>query len=295
MSMNHPVTTEVFAPAKVNFFLGVTGVQEDGYHSLVSWVMPLSFGDTVRVELDEHALEDTFVVEGMEVDCSLENNLVWKALQAFRSHVPQLPPVRITLTKRIPFGAGLGGGSSDAVAALKGLNLLMNNVLTYDCLVEIAASLGSDCPLFLEEGSSVIRGRGEQVEFLQKKVPPMRLLLFKPFLGVDTAWAYDQLRAGKRYLAPEEAEMRLGDCLTSFGQVDWTFYNSFEAVVFEKMPGMGLLIENLRLGGIACGLSGSGSACFAVIKNNAELGFVRDSVNRCWGLDAFIVETNPLS
>lgn len=291
--MTHPVATEVFAPAKVNVFLGVTGVQEDGYHSLLSWVMPLSFGDAARIEL---APRDALIVEGISVDCSLGNNLAWKALQVFRSRAPQLPPVRITLTKRIPFDAGLGGGSSDAVAALKGFNELIGNVLSLEVLSDLAASLGSDCPLFLAEGSSVIRGRGEQVEPLDQEIfPPVRLLLFKPFLGVDTPWAYGQLRAKQQYIEPEEAETRLEACLNTFGQGDYSFYNSFELVVFDKMPGLALLIENLRSEGVACSLSGSGSACFAIAKKDADIGFIHECVNRCWGPNAFIVETSPLS
>lgn len=293
--MVQPIRTEIFAPAKVNFFLGVTGMQKDGYHSLVSWVVPLAFGDTVRIELEEEACIDTFTIEGIEVDCRPEDNLVLKALSAFRSRVPEFPPVSITLTKNIPFGAGLGGGSSDAVAALKGFNFLSNDVLDPGELSLLAASLGSDCPLFLTEGSSVIRGRGEKVEFLYKKtLPSLKLLLFKPFGGVDTPWAYRKLRAGRHYLDPVEAERRLGVCLSTLGRV-CSFFNSFEVVVFEKMPGLGLLIESFRSEGIACGLSGSGSACFAIVESNAKGDFIRERVGRSLGPDAFIVETRPLS
>ncbi len=294
--MSHLAEVELLAPAKVNLFLGVTGLRADGYHSIVSWVAPLAFGDVVRVELQGKEGSDVLTVEGVRVDCSVQDNLAWSALLAFRRFVPDLPFVRISLIKRIPFGAGLGGGSSDAVAVIKGLNLLCGGVLGPEELLEATVSLGADCPLFLEQGTSIIRGNGALVDPLLREVfPDKRLLLFKPFLGVNTAWAYGRLREQQHYLEPQVAEERLQSCVDSFSGQDFLFYNSFEAVVFETMPGLKLLIDALRSEGVACGLSGSGSACFAIVKDDTEAACIRNRVNACWGGRAFIVETCLLS
>lgn len=290
---------EVFAPAKINLFLGVTGLRKDGFHSLVSCVAPLAFGDTLRIEILECGNTDAFLAEGWEVDCVLSDNLAWKALLAFRSLVPELPPVRISLVKRIPLGAGLGGGSSDAVAVLWGLNHLSGGVLNGVELHDLAASLGSDCPLFLPRKPSVIRGRGELVEpmsphdsaFFQE----VRLILFKPFLNLNTAWAYGRLKEQRCYLSPSEAEAHLRGCIDSWCALRFQFYNTFESVVFEKILGLGLLIKQLRAEGIACAMSGSGSACFSIVRTDAEANHVRNRVNSSWGEDAFIVETRLLN
>ena len=285
----------VSAPAKVNLFLAVTGLRGDGFHSLASWVVPLAFGDEISVTLSQ-SKSDSLHFEGVEVACKLEDNLICRALQAYRSRVPDLPPVAIRVMKRIPVQAGLGGGSSDAVATLIALNALAGEPLRSAELCELALPLGSDCPLFFHSSGVVVKGRGEVVEPLAARGGTRkRVMLFKPFLGVDTAWAYGQLMRQAKYVDSGDADRMLYACIDSFYQSSYSFYNSFEAVVFNQMLGLRVLVEAIRAEGVPCGMSGSGSACFAVLESDDAASWVRSKVRSCWGQDAFMVETHLLS
>jgi 4-diphosphocytidyl-2-C-methyl-D-erythritol kinase len=188
------------APAKLNLFLAVTGRRADGFHDLVSVAAPVEFGDTLTVEATgggrgtgggfELACDDATV----PVD---ETNLVLKAAHAFRAATGWRGGAKFFLQKRIPLGAGLGGGSSDAVAALRALNALAGAPLAPVALAEVAARLGSDCALFLHDRPVVMRGRGERIEPLPAaaaaRLRGRRVLIFKPGFGVATAWAYAQM------------------------------------------------------------------------------------------------------
>ena len=146
------------APAKLNLFLAITGRREDGFHELVSVVAPLKFGDTLRVE---PATEFSLGCDVPDVPVD-GTNLVLRAAQAFAAASGWRGGARFFIEKRIPMGAGLGGGSSNAVAALRALNVLAGPAqgLAPEALARVAAQLGSDCPLFLHDGPVVMRGRG---------------------------------------------------------------------------------------------------------------------------------------
>ena len=202
----------IFAPAKINLFLAVTGRRSDGFHDLVSVVAPLDFGDTLRVE---PAARFSIVCENSEVPGD-ETNLVLKAARAFAMATKWGGAATFFLEKRIPMGAGLGGGSSDAVAALRALNQLAGPqyALPPEALAATAVQLGSDCPLFLHGVPVVMRGRGERVtplpESVARRLQGRRVLLFKPGFGIATPWAYGQLAAAApgSYLPSSDAEAR---------------------------------------------------------------------------------------
>ena len=149
----------LFSPAKINLFLAVTGRRADGFHDLVSVVAPLDFGDELSV-----GAANGFVLEcddpAVPVDGS---NLILKAAAAFSAATKFKGGAHFKLTKRIPMGAGLGGGSSNAVTALRALNRLSGGLASEAQLEAIAAALGSDCVLFLKSAPMVMRGRGERV------------------------------------------------------------------------------------------------------------------------------------
>ena len=187
--MNQPRTATVFSPAKINLFLAITGRRDDGYHDLVSVAAPLDFGDLLTAEIGVSAPEsgDRMAqcesgAQGAGVPFRLEcdnpevprdgANLVLKAAGAFAAATGWKEPVVFRLTKRIPIGAGLGGGSSNAAAALRALNQLSGADLGRAELGELAARAGSDCPLFLEGGPVIMRGRGERIEALPDLAAP---------------------------------------------------------------------------------------------------------------------------
>ena len=293
----------IFSPAKINLYLAVTGRRADGYHDLVSVAAPLSFGDELEAGSRESGAGSQFTLEcddpAVPVDGS---NLVLKAAAAFLAATGWAGEVHFKLTKRIPMGAGLGGGSSNAVAALRLMNGLSGGLLTEARLAGVAASLGSDCALFLHRGPVVMRGRGERVEALPAagaaRLRGRRVLLFKPSFALSTPWAYGRMAAvaPKHYVPPAEAESRLAAWLGSEAPAGQLLFNNLEAVAFEKFIALPVLLEKLRREfGAAVRLSGSGSACFALLDAAAPDGIVtrmKQMICECWGPPAFLQEAD---
>jgi 4-diphosphocytidyl-2-C-methyl-D-erythritol kinase len=176
------------APAKINWFLHVLGKREDGYHDIRSLMQRVTLSDTLSFE-ESGSLEII-----TEAPISPEENLVLKAARLLQEQTKTQGGARMTLRKEIPLGAGLGGGSSDAAATLKGLAELWDVSPSRQALRELAASLGSDVPFFLEGPAAMVEGRGEKVTpvALTRSWP---LLLVKPPLPVSAGWAYGNLRA----------------------------------------------------------------------------------------------------
>ncbi|MET0263309.1 MAG: 4-(cytidine 5'-diphospho)-2-C-methyl-D-erythritol kinase, partial [Rariglobus sp.] len=149
------------SPAKLNLFLAITGRRTDGFHDLVSVVTPVEFGDTLTVERRDTGFTLTCDEPTLEID---ESNLVLRAARAFATATNGTGGAHFFLAKRIPMGAGLGGGSSNATMALRALNELSGGALDEAGLARVAAQLGSDCALFLKSEPVVMRGRGEEVQ-----------------------------------------------------------------------------------------------------------------------------------
>src|SRR5581483_4356927 len=206
-------SVSLFSPAKLNLFLAVTGRRPDGYHDLLSVAAPVNFGDRLKIETrtgGEFSLECDEPAVPRD-----ESNLVLKAARLFAEATGWHDGAAFFLEKRIPMGAGLGGGSSNAAAALRGLNFLAGEPLDRVALTALAARVGSDCALFLPGSPVVMRGRGERVEPVAAEAAARlrgrRVLVFKAGFGIATPWAYAQLGSGgeKSYLSPGEAEARL--------------------------------------------------------------------------------------
>jgi 4-diphosphocytidyl-2-C-methyl-D-erythritol kinase len=182
---------ELLAPAKINLTLMVKGRRDDGFHEIESLMVPISVFDRIAIaHKEEGDLE--FACDDPTVPAD-EGNLVVRAARLFCESCGLQPQLRIALSKQIPHGAGLGGGSSDAATTLLGLNALFQADLTREALARMAADLGSDIPFFIYQSAAVIRGRGEVVEptKFEHRLP---LLLIKPPFGVPTPWAYKQWR-----------------------------------------------------------------------------------------------------
>ena len=288
-----------FAPAKINLMLAITGVRADGFHSLVSLVAPVNFGDDPTWEPDASATADSLVCEmpGVPVDGT---NLVMKAAAVFRREVSDTPFGKFTLVKRTPHGAGLGGGSSDAAAALRLLNEGARTPLPASRLAELAAELGSDCPLFLDGAPVIMRGRGELVEKLTEAeaaaLKGRRLLLFKPAFGVSTVEAYKAMKAdGSMYVAEVEPETALKAWRLMPRLAPLPLYNNMERAVFAKHVALPTLLDELRRRfSLAPRMSGSGSACFALLPNGFDVTPVVAAIRDAWGPEAFVVETTLL-
>ncbi len=285
----------IFAPAKINLFLAVTGRRVDGFHDLVSVATPLDFGDTLRIE---PAAGFSLACDDPEVPRD-EANLVLKAARLFAAETTWSGGAKFFLEKRIPMGAGLGGGSSDAVAALRGLNRLAGAPLDAARLASLAAQLGSDCPLFLHDGPVVMRGRGERLAALAAdaaaRLRGRRVLVFKPGFGIATPWAYAQLAAAapSGYLPANEAEARFAAWAADrTAPAEALLYNNMEPPAFAKFPALPTLLATLRARfGLAPRMSGSGSACFALLDEGADAAPAVGAIRDAWGDSAFVVDT----
>ena len=290
-----PIELTLPSPAKVNLMLSVHGRRADGFHALTSLVVALEFGDTLTIRAggtkDVLRCSDPMVPLGPE-------NLVLKAAAAFRSRLGRAAYFEFNLDKRIPMGAGLGGGSGNAAVALRGMNQLSGEPFSNQVLCELAAQLGSDCPFFIEGQPAWMRGRGEVIEPLAAEVAERlhgtRLVLFRPDFGVETASAYDRLAVGAPDSYEPEAEgvARIERFIES-GALGELLFNSFEDPVGSKYLAISTLLAQLRAAGVECLMSGSGSCCFALSeKNGPDVGQIEGIVREAWGDEVFWVETS---
>lgn len=245
------------APAKINLSLEVRRKREDGFHEIESLMVPITLEDTLEIERVEGS--------GIEFSCSDaslptdDSNLVVRAAKLFFQETVHAGQVRIALEKRIPHGAGLGGGSSDAATTLIGLDALFETRLGVEVLANMAAKLGSDIPFFIYRSAAVIRGRGEVVSpvtFAEK----LRLLLLKPPFAVPTPWAYQHWQGSQ-----ELPDVNYAAQPFSWGRL----VNDLERPVFGKFIFLALLKRWLLAQPETAGalMSGSGSTMFAVLRN----------------------------
>lgn len=247
----------VQAHAKVNLSLRVVGRRPDGFHEIETLMVPLSLCDDLEITISpgtgiEFFCDDPALPAGPE-------NLIWKAVEAFERLTGRTGKLTIRLSKRIPHGAGLGGGSSDAAATLKVLDTLHGTALGREALQELAAGLGSDVPFFLQDGPAVCRGRGERVESLSA-IESARILLLKPQFPVPTPWAYQNWALNDRRPDPIQ---RLGDL---------DLFNDLEAPVFGKYLLLPVLKQWLlaQQGVRAAMMSGSGSTLWAILEDECK-------------------------
>lgn len=282
------------SPAKVNLMLSVHGPRPDGYHALTSVVAPLSFGDRLEVGLTS-SRSDRLACDVGDVQTD-GSNLILRAADCFRRASGLSLSFDFKLEKRIPVGAGLGGGSSNAAAALKIMNELAGYPLGRRTLLDLAAELGSDCSFFIDAECALVAGRGEQVAVLPEgaleRLRGQRVALFRPSFWVSTAWAYANFRELGAGAFEDEAAAgsRIRDYLAG-GPLRDLLFNSFEPCVGRKYLAIPSLLEALRAAGHDCLMSGSGSCCFALIESDEQLAALRRTCQRAWGRGVFFVES----
>ncbi len=265
------------APAKVNLTLEVLGKRPDGYHELRSLVQCISLADELTLETTEKDI--TVSVRG-ELAPEGAQNLCHAAATRFIEQIGSPGGVEIQLTKHIPAGRGLGGGSSDAAATLLGLCELLEEAPSEDELHQMAAELGSDVPLFLEDGTAVISGRGEQVQSMAAQWNSRALVVAWPALGVPTVAAYELLERNDFTdgQITDAAQQALAN-----GQLyaDRHLFNCFQRAVCARWPQIAELQKNMtQTSGVPAVLSGSGSAVFCVLSSLAEAEQIAATVDQ---------------
>jgi len=295
----HPFPTELTlpCPAKVNLYLAITGLREDGFHELLSLVAPFEWGDRLTVRWAEEAVDDTLSCNyaGVPLDGS---NLILQAAARMRQEVPVPGGFHFEVEKHIPPGSGLGGGSSNAAAALKAINAILGQPVSEARLLELAAALGSDCPLFLANQPVLMRGRGECIEHLPEAaracLSGQSILVFRPHFSISTVWAYRQMKAaeGAYYRDPAAAKARLENWLNNPQWKDLPLENNLEGVAFAKYLALPTLLAQIRADfGLRCMMSGSGSACFALPEAKTDIKALQQCIQEALGKDALCVAT----
>jgi 4-diphosphocytidyl-2-C-methyl-D-erythritol kinase len=255
----------VFAPAKLNLFFEVHGKRSDGFHEITSLAVPIRLFDILTFEplTDSGKIEFSCLGGGEDVPQN-SNNIVVRALELFRKRYGIKLGIRAKLFKRIPSQSGLGGGSSDAVAALAAACRLWLPEVSVSNLIPLAAELGSDCPLFLYESATIACGRGERIEALSR-IPKLYFVLFKPAEGLATPNVYAKCMRthDKKFRDVFELSDSLakGD-LTLIGK---QLFNRLEKPASEIWKRFNEIKRRLeRLDCIAVRMSGSGTAFYGL-------------------------------
>ncbi len=247
-----------FPNAKINIGLNVVSKRDDGYHNLETIFYPVKLADALELA-DSNEMQ--FSTSGIEIDGILENNLVVKAYNLLQKDF-KLPPVKLHLHKIIPFGAGLGGGSSDAAFTLKMLDKYFNLKISSTKLKNYAAQIGADCPFFIENKPTFATGIGDQFQPVNFDLSEYEILIVKPDISVSTPEAY-------KNVIPAKPIFNLKD-IENLPIKDWkeVIENDFEKSVFEKYPEIEKLKQTLyEMGALYASMSGSGSAVFGVFRH----------------------------
>jgi 4-diphosphocytidyl-2-C-methyl-D-erythritol kinase len=258
---------QVFAPAKINLSLKILGQRGDGFHGVETFIVPISLYDEIQIDKDdtkdgiEFRCDDPSVPQGDE-------NLAVRAAKTFLEAAKVKNGVAIELKKKIPHGAGLGGGSSDAATSLLTLNELFKTNLPPEALAKMGETIGSDVPFFIFQSAAICRGRGELVTRL-KFHEQLSILLLKPAFAVPTEWAYSRWQNSQGIPSAPYAAQQFAD---------QTFMNDLERPVFEKYVFLAhlkmWLLKQPEVG--AALMSGSGSTLFAVMRPNTDVELVAE-------------------
>ncbi len=266
---------EVSAHAKVNLSLRILGKRSDGFHEIRTLIVPIELADTLRISVSS---QFEFKCSDPTVPAD-ESNLVVRAVRTFERYIRKECPVKISLEKRIPHGAGLGGGSSDAAFTLLALDELYSAGLSTEELEALAAGIGSDVPAFLCRAPVLCEGRGEVVR-MAPGIPALPIVLIKPPFSIPTPWAYSRWAESRAYADDPQG-------IQTFAGVE--IFNDLERPVFEKYLFLSQvkkwLLDQPETG--AALMSGSGSTMFAVLRSPQDAAsllvrFRAEFGGSCW-------------
>ncbi len=264
----------LYPNCKINIGLRIVRKREDGYHDLETIFVPIyGLHDELEVKIKGEGLPVTgysFTQEGIAVDCKDEDNLIIRCYRQMAAKYPQIGPVSIRFKKNVPFGAGLGGGSSDAAHMAIALNELFKLGLSKEQMAQEVRPLGADCPFFIYNTPCYAEGIGDILTPIDLDLKGTRIVLIKPNEGVSTREAYNGI---KPYNDTNCVRlMSAGKLLNAAAaQLNDIFRNDFETTVFPKHPIIAEIKKRLLdAGAYYASMSGSGSTVFGLFKNDAE-------------------------
>lgn len=270
---------KLYPNCKINIGLRVVRKREDGYHDLETIFYPVyGLHDELEVVLKgkngKEKEEDAFFIqEGLAVDCKAEDNLIIKCYQLMRARYPQIGDVQIRFKKNIPFGAGLGGGSSDAAHMAIALNELFQLGLTQKQLAEEVRPLGADCPFFIYNTPCYAEGIGDKLTPISLDLSGLRLVMIKPHCGVSTKEAYGGIRpkGSSELFKVVQNGSEWFKVVQNGSELFKVATNDFEDTVFVAHPEIAEIKQRLlNAGAVYAAMSGSGSTVFGLFEHDAE-------------------------
>src|SRR6476660_9166156 len=265
-----PSEITVFAPAKINLILRILDRRPDGFHNLWSVMQTVALDDEVQITLCTNRRDIRLKCDAAQLAAD-QSNLVYRAASEMLARAQQSIGLDIELRKRIPMGAGLGGGSSDAAATIIGLNHLLQLKWSPAQMADAGKSLGSDVPFFLFAPSACVAGRGEAVRPVVVEGARW-VVLVNPGFGVNTKWAYQELAATRSAVTPLSLVQRELDrqSRVNWAQLIAAAENDFEALVFAAHGELREIKRSLQAHGAEIALlSGSGATVFGVFADEA--------------------------
>jgi 4-diphosphocytidyl-2-C-methyl-D-erythritol kinase len=262
---------KVKAPAKINYILEILDKREDGFHNIMTIFQAVSLYDNIYFK---DAREIRFTTDAEDLG-EPESNLVYKAANLMKKKCSVNRGAEIHLEKNIPVGAGLGGGSSDAAAVIRGLAKLWNLKISDAELHKVALQLGSDVPFFLEGGMAIAKGRGEKISHINRHIrPQIPMIIVYPDFSIPTKWAYETWdELGLKSSGKGIDSFMHAISTRNIRELADSLHNDFEDVVIKKCPKIKEIKDALdAAGSIGSLLSGSGSAVFGLFtgENIAE-------------------------
>ncbi|MCH2153716.1 MAG: 4-(cytidine 5'-diphospho)-2-C-methyl-D-erythritol kinase [Phycisphaerales bacterium] len=292
-----PQSIHIQAPAKLNLALSVGPPDGEGMHPICSWMLTLDLMDEMELTALEPDRLSRYAIlwheearQRREIDWSITSDLAVRAHLALERYVKRSLPIQMKLEKRIPLGGGLGGGSSDAAAMLRGVNRLFDLNLSDRVLEGIAASLGSDVPFLVRGGSAIVEGIGELIE-ADQDMPDLHAVLVFPEIGCDTGLVYrtyDQQ-------GPTELESERIRALKDRPIDGGSLFNDLAAPALEVAPDLSKHQQQIKeIASMPVHVSGSGSTLFTVCRGAMESEALASAIESQTGLVSIPVSSSPL-
>ena len=254
---------EINSYAKINLGLHILNKRQDSLHNIITVFQEIDFYDQISIEKS-----DDFIFETNVDWLDKKNNTCIQAFEATKEKFPNISNIKINLVKNIPTSAGLGGGSSNGTAVLKGMNELFALKMSQDELVKLSKKISADSPFFVKGGLQVGEGTGGDLSPVESNLNGVYILLVLPDIKIDTKNAY------KKCLLKDKTNIKFAGMLGELKNYDLSselFYNDFEVYVFKTHPEIGKIkLKILDLGAQYASLSGSGSTVFGIFSNKQD-------------------------
>ena len=254
---------EINSYAKINLGLHILNKRQDSLHNIITVFQEIDFYDQISIEKS-----DDFIFETNVDWLDKKNNTCIQAFEATKEKFPNISNIKINLVKNIPTSAGLGGGSSNGTAVLKGINELFALKMSQDELIELSKKISADSPFFVNGGLQVGEGTGRDLSPVESNLNGVYILLVMPDIKIDTKNAY------KKCLLKDKTNIKFAGMLGELKNYDLSselFYNDFEVYVFKTHPEIGKIkLKILDLGAQYASLSGSGSTVFGIFSNKQD-------------------------